>query len=88
MSFARYKLLKSEWPWTGASSSQQGQDSVIGLPIYAFLLMFNSNICISLVLYKIYDFKIWVTLNLTFQGHSRSNVTVLLDSPYAIPLGV
>ena len=28
--------------------------------------------------------KSWVTLSLTFQGHSKSNVTVPLGSPYMV----
>ncbi len=63
-------------------------DNVIGLPIYAFLLIFNSNIWPNsaplqdIRLYKIYS--LWVTLNLTFQGHSRSNVMMSLDLSYMV----
>ncbi len=60
-------------------------DGVIEHPlmmIYGFLLLFDSNIWPNSLLYEIWGFEIWVTL--TFQGHSRSNVMVPLDSPYMI----
>ncbi len=57
-------------------------DHVIGLSIYAFLLMFNSNLWSKSGLYDIQACEMWVTLNLTFEGHSSSNVMMSLDSPY------
>ncbi len=60
-------------------------DSVIEVPIYAFLLMFNSNIWPnSAPLQDILGFIICVTLNLTFQGHLRSNVMMSFDLSYVI----
>ena len=45
-------------------------DGAVGLPIYGFLLMVNSNIgCTSKLLHEIYGLEIWVTLSLTFQAH-------------------
>ena len=58
-------------------------DDVIGLAIYGFLFMVNSNIGPRL-LYEISGFKIWVTLTLTFQVRSRSKVMVSLDSHYMV----
>ena len=56
---------------------------VYGLPIYAFILMFNSNIwpnCAPLQ----EGFEIRVILTLTFQCQPRSNVMVPLDSPHMV----
>ncbi len=36
------------------------------------------------VYHKHLPLKIWVTLTLTFQGHSRSNLKMPLDSPYMV----
>ncbi len=36
------------------------------------------------LLYEISGFKVWVTLTLIFQGHSRSNVIVSLHSAYML----
>ncbi len=51
-------------------------DGVIGLPIYGFLLTFNSNIGPNFA--PLRDIRLWnpSDLTLTFQGHSRSNVIV------------
>ncbi len=49
-------------------------DSVVGLPIYAFLSVFNSNVWPNSAPLQDIRFEIWVTLNLTLQGHSRSNM--------------
>ncbi len=58
-------------------------DDVIELPIYAFLLMFNSNLWPNSAPSQ--DIRLRnLTLNLTFQGHSRSNVIVSFDSPYML----
>ena len=56
----------------------------IGLPIHGFLFMFNNNMGLSRLLCEILGFKIWVTLNLTFQGHLRSNVMVSFDSLHMV----
>ncbi len=48
--------------------------SAIGLTIYDFLLMFNSNIERNSTRLQDIRLQILVTLTLTFQGHSRSNV--------------
>ncbi len=67
-------------------------DGVIGLPIYGFPLMFNSNIgptnsivlltCLTYIrLQSLSDLE---SLTWTFQGHLRTNVMVPLDSPYSI----
>ncbi len=57
-------------------------DDVIGLPIHAFLLMVNSNIGLNLS--PLRDITLWnlSDLDLNFQGHWRSNLIVLFDSPY------
>ena len=57
-------------------------DSVIRLLIYAFLLMFNSNIWPNSAPLQDYITR----LTLTFQGHSRSNVSS--DSPYRFPIDI
>ncbi len=46
--------------------------------------LFRSNIWPTKLLYKIKGFEIWVTLTLSFQGHSRSYVMMSLDSPYML----
>ncbi len=52
-----------------SSSLKVKCDDAIGLPIYGFLLMVNSNILgVPKLVYEI-----WGTLTLTFQGHSGSN---------------
>ena len=57
-------------------------DDVTGLRIYGFLLVVNSNLGPTPHHYEIEGFEMSVTLNLTFEGYSRSNVMVQLDSPY------
>ncbi len=58
-------------------------NGVFGLSTYAFLLMVNSNIGPNFWLhYEIWRFEIWVTLTLTFQDHSRSNLILAFNSPY------
>ncbi len=49
--------------------------------LYSYWLVFHSNICLNLL-----SFKFLVTLTLTFQVLPRSNVVMLLDSPYMISL--
>ncbi len=58
------------------------QDGAIGFPIHVhgFLLI------LTLLLYEIQDFEISGTLNLTFQGHPRSNVTPPLTPIYGFIL--
>ncbi len=54
----------------------------LGFLIYDFLLMLPTLwYGLTRLLYEIPAFKIWVTLTSTFQGHSRSNMMVPLDSP-------
>ena len=55
-------------------------DSVIGHPIYVFLLMLNSNI------WLLYDIRLRHLSDLEFylQGHTKSNVIVSLDFPYML----
>ena len=66
-----------------------------GLPIYAFLLVFNGNISFNSTplqdtklrnLYEIQGFEIRVTLTLTFQGHSRQMWCVIGLSIYGFLL--
>ncbi len=81
-SFSRYRLSKSEWPWHYPLKVTDVKcNHINGLSIYAFLLMLNSNIW-PLPLCEIEGFEIWVTLSLSFQGHSRSNVMVSLLTPH------
>ncbi len=54
-------------------------NGAIGLLVYGFLFMFNSN-------YDPYEIRLQNLgdRDLTFQGHSRSSVTLPLNSPYMV----
>ncbi len=45
-SFTRYKPSKSEWPWPFKATQGKidAYEGAIGLPIYYFLSVFNSNV--------------------------------------------
>ncbi len=57
-------------------------DAAIGLPIYGFLLMFNSNLWPNTVPLRDIRHRNRSDLNWTFQVDSRSNVMVPLDCTY------
>ncbi len=59
-------------------------DSVIRLPIYAFILMFNSNIWPNSSPFQDKSLRNLSDLVFDFQGHSRSNVMASLDVPYMV----
>ena len=52
--------------------------------LYVFLFIFNSNIWPDLAALQDITFDILVTSVMTFKGHSRSNVTTSLNSPYMV----
>ena len=58
--------------------------NLIWLITYHFLLVFSSYIKPNLAPLLYTSPQIWVNLDLSFQGHPRSKVMVLLDSQYAI----
>ena len=58
-------------------------DAAVRLPICDLISVLANNTLTQLI-YEIYNFEIWMTFSLTFQGHSRSNLMVQLDSSYMI----
>ncbi len=77
--FIQYQSNTCDLEFDLSMSRKVKREDTIALTIYGLLLMVNSNIG-PWSLYEIYGFGIRVTLTLTFQGHSRSNVKVSLDS--------
>ncbi len=60
-------------------------DGAIGLSVYYFQVLFNSNMRLNWPpLFHISLQNRNIALTLTFQGHTRSNVMVTLDSPYMV----
>ncbi len=57
-----------------------GLDSPYRISCWCIIVTYG----LTLLLYKTQNLEIWMTLNLTFQGHSRLNVVVSLDSPYMV----
>ncbi len=59
-------------------------DSVIGLNIYAFLLMFNSNIYPNSALLRDIRFQNLSVLDIDLPNSLRSNIITPMDSPYML----
>ena len=59
-------------------------DSVIGIPIYAFLLMFNNKIWPNFAPLQDIRVRNLSDLEIDLSRYSRSNVMMLLDSPYMV----
>ncbi len=69
--FCQQKMTwKSEWPWLWKVRA----DGPRGLPVYDFLLVFNSSVCPNEAHLRDPAFNIWVALNDIELGFSRSLV--------------
>ncbi len=57
-------------------------DSVVGIPIYDFPLLFNNNIWPILASLRDLGFQNLECIDIEFSRSLRSNVTILFDYPY------
>ena len=87
ISFKRYNLLKYEWPWHCPFKVTEVKcNHTNGLTIYAFQLMFNSNIWSNSAPLKDMRLRNLSDLDIELSRSLRSNVIIQLASLHSLLL--